>query len=387
MGFLKKILCTLLAMAVFILVTVGFVTGLRDSVSLERENREQLHYTRPATVPTEETIETQPVETEPTETLPPETVPVETEPVVERFYYDAVPRYDQTAYGDILYGSGTVATSGSHITSLAMAASYLTGHEYLPDMLANAFASYIGNPMQWLEHVSDQLQLPWRKAGNIDEVINALWEGKIAVALMNERSLFMDSQHYVVFTGITEEGRILVNDPYGPNYSNWSLQNALEGGGFAKSDLSGGYSGGWIYDPAAVPAQPFIYEVPVNTDYFRYEGMELSQEDIDLIARLVCAEGKGEPFEGQQGIAEVILNRMAAGNFPGSAKGVIYAEGQFLAANNLYLTEPTHIQYEAVERAYWGPYVLEKDVVFFSQYAVNDNVYDTIGKHVFCRQW
>lgn len=387
MGILKKILCTLLAMAVFILVTVGFVTGLQDRVSQGRESREQLRYTRPATVPTEETIETQPVETEPPETLPPETVPVETEPVVERFYYDAVPRYDQTAYGDILYGSGTVATSGSHITSLAMAASYLTGHAYLPDMLANAFANYIGNPMQWLEHVSDQLQLPWRKAGNIDEVINALWEGKIAVALMNERSLFMESQHYVVFTGITEEGRILVNDPYGPNYTNWNLQNGLEGAGFAKSDLSGGYSGGWIYDPAAVPVQPFIYEAPVNTDYFRYEDMELTQQDRDLIARLVCAEGESEPFEGQQGIAEVILNRMAADNFPGNAEGVIYAEGQFLAANNLYLAEPTHIQYEAVERAYRGPYVLEKDVVFFSQYAVNDNVYETIGKHVFCRQW
>ena len=321
------------------------------------------------------------------ETLPPETVPEETEPVVERFYYDAVPRFDQTAYTDIRYGSGTMATSGSHIVSLAMTASYLTGHEYLPDVLARAFASYIGNSMQWLEHVSDELQLPWQRAGNIDEVIGALREGKVAVVLMNERSLFMGAQHYVVFTGITEEGRILVNDPYGPNYTAWNLQNALEGGGFARTDLSGGYSGGWIYDPASVPEQPFIYEAPVNTDYFRYGEMELSQEDKDLIARLVCAEGESEPYKGQQGIAEVILNRMAAENFPNTAEGVIYAEGQFLAADHLYLAEPTHIQYEAVERAYYGPYVLEGDVVFFSQYAVNDNVFDTIGKHVFCRQW
>lgn len=387
MGFLKKILCTLLAMAVFILVTVGFAAGLRDNFPRNRNQREQLVYTRPAAVPTEETAQTEPPETEPPETLPPETVPAETEPAIERFYYDAVPRYDQTAYPDILYRSGTVATSGSNIVSLAMVASYLTGHEYLPDMLADSFANYIGNSMQWLEYASDQLQLPWQRAGNIDEVINALWEGKVAVVLMNERSLFMDGQHFVVFTGITEEGRILVNDPYGPNYTNWNLQNALEGGGFAKTDLSGGYSGGWIYDPASVPAQPFIYEPPVNTDYFRYGEMELSQEDKDLIARLVCAEGESEPFEGQQGIAEVILNRMAADNFPSTAKGVIFAEGQFLAANSLYLMEPTHTQYEAVERAFHGPYVLEGDVVFFSQYAVNDNVYDTIGSHVFCRQW
>lgn len=384
MGAMKKILCTLLAMAVFLLVMVGFVRGLQDVLVLRwnREDRD-LVYTRPATVPTEQTL---PPETEPEETIPPETVPPETEPVATRFYYDAVPLYDQTAYPDILYRSGTLATSGSNITSLAMAASYLTGHEYRPDYLAECFSNYIGNSMEWLEYASHQLQLPWWRAGNIDEVITALREGMIAVVLMNERSIFMEGQHFVVFTGITEDGKILVNDPYGPNYTAWHLQNGLQNG-FDRGDLTGGYSGGWIYNPGAVGERPFIYEAPVNTDAFRYGEMQLSQEDKDLIARLVCAEGESEPFEGQQGIAEVILNRMAAGNFPSTAKGVIHAEGQFLAANNLHLMNPTHIQYEAVERAFNGPYVLEGDVVFFSKFAVNDNVFTTIGSHIFCRQW
>ena len=383
---MKRILCTLLAMAVFLLVTAGFVRGLRDTMSRKDWNRSQtLAYTRPVTQPTEPP-ETEPPETLPPETLPPETVPPETEPAVPRTDYETVPLYDQTVYGDILYRSGTLATSGSNIASLAMTASYLTGYEYRPDQLADYFANYIGNSMQWLEYASDQLQLPWKKAGNIDEVIGALKEGKIAIALMNERSVFMDAQHFVVFTGITEEGKILVNDPYGPNYTAWHLQNALVSG-FKRSDLTGGYSGGWIYDPAGVPEQPFFYEAPVNTDVFRYGDLQLSQEDRDLIARLICVEGESEPFEGQQGIAEVILNRMAAENFPDTAQGVIHAEGQFQAADHLYLADPTHIQYEAVERALNGPYVLEGDVVFFSQYAVNDNVFATIGSHVFCRQW
>lgn len=390
---IKNILYTLLAMTVFVLITLGFTGKLQEMLSWRQtEEVRSLTYTQPAERPEAVTEETLPPETEAVpETLPPVTEPVQTEPAatepaVERFYYDAVPRYDQTAYPDILYRSGTLATSGSNVTCLAMAASYLTGHEYLPDQLADYFADYIGNSMQWLEYASEQLQLPWKKAGNIDEVIGALREGKIAIALMNERSVFMEAQHFVVFTGITEEGKILVNDPYGPNYSAWHLQNALVSG-FSRGDLTGGYSGGWIYDPTEVPEQPYIYEPAVNSDAFRYGDMQLSQEDKDLIARLVCVEGESEPFDGQQGIAEVILNRMAADNFPDTAKGVIYADGQFLAANHLYLAKPTHTQYEAVERAFHGPYVLEGDVVFFSQYAVNDNVFATIGSHIFCRQW
>lgn len=386
---MKKILCVLTALVVFLLVTTCFLWGLRDTVSRNWPGHEPaLIYTRPATVTTEptETMEETVPPTLPPETLPPETLPPETEPEVERFYYDAVPLYDQTAYPDILYRSGTLATSGSNITCLAMAASYLTGHEYLPDQLADYFSDYIGNSMQWLEYASERLQLPWKKAGNIDEVISALWEGNIAIVLMNERSLFMESQHFVVFTGITDEGKILVNDPYGPNYTAWHLQNALVNG-FERGDLTGGYSGGWIYDPSAMPEQPFVYEPAANTDAFRYGDLTLTQEDRDLIARLICMEGESEPFEGQQGIAEVILNRMAADNFPNTAKGVIHAEGQFLSAGRLYLATPTHTQYEAVERAFNGPYVLDGDVVFFSKFAVNDNVWGTIGSHIFCRQW
>lgn len=389
LGAMKKILCTILAVLAFLLSVFGFVGVVRDMLGPTRWSRSrELVYSRPV-METAETVEaaevTETAEAVP-ETLPPETLPPETKPVQVRPRYEKVPLYDQTDYPDILYRSGTLATSGSNIASLAMAATYLTGHEYLPDQLADYFADYIGNAMQWLEYASGQLQLPWKKAADIDETIRALRDGKIAVVRMNEKSVFMDKFHFVVFTGITEDGKILVNDPYGPNYTAWHLEKALAEG-FARGDLTGGYSGGWIYDPAAVPEDPFIYQPEVNTDPFRYGDLELSREDRDLIARLICAEGASEPFEGQQAIAEVIINRIAADNFPGTAKGVIHAQGQFLAVNSLHLQKPTHVQYEAVERALNGPYILDADVVFFSQFPVNDNVWGTIGSHIFCRQW
>lgn len=395
MSLLKKVMCVVLAMLAFAGVTAVFSRGMTGSLSflnwMSRGEQEEIYYHRPEEEPADketEQKETLPVETLPEETAPPETLPQETIPEepVARIVYEQVPLYDQTQYPHIRYRSGTLATSGSNIASLAMVASYLTGHEYLPDALADYFADHIGNSMQWLENASDELQLPWQRAANIDVAIQALRDGKIAVVLMNEHSLFMESQHFVVFTGITEDGKILVNDPYSPDYEKWNLKNALVNG-FSRGDLTGSYGAAWIYDPAAMPEEPFIYMEEPNTDVFRYPGMELTQEDKELMAKLLCAEAESEPFEGQQAIAEVILNRLAAGNFQSSISGIIFAEGQFAAASNLYLANPTHTQYEAIERALYGPYVLPADVVFFAKFAVNDNVWGTIGSHTFCYQW
>lgn len=383
----KKLMITLLAVAALALVTAGFTNLLLDRISLlkEPDGGERIAYPRAVT---EATGSTEPAETEeslPTvpETVPVETAPEETEPPV---VYEAVPLFYMTDYPDILYRSGTLATSGSNIASLAMVASYLTGNEYRPDELADYFADYIGNSMQWLEYVSDQLQLPWEKAENFRVAKQALQEGKIVITLMGETSIFTQSQHFIVLTGVTDDGRITVNDPYEPHYTQWNLEKGLAEG-FADGSILTGYHGSWIYDPAAMPEEPFIYEPEENTDEFRYPGVELTQEEKDLMARLICMEAQSEPFEGQQAIAEVILNRLVADNFQSSISNIIHAEGQFKSADRLYAAKPTHTQYEAIDRALNGPYVLPIDVVFFASYKVNDNVWGQIGNHYFCYQY
>lgn len=387
----KKVICTLLAVLAFVLVTIIFTGIMQDAIAekqaaAEMENRGSYHIpTAAATEPAP--TETEPAETETTaateETLPEETAAEETQP---RTVYEEVPLYFQTDYPDILYRSGTLATSGSNIASLAMVATYLTGHEYRPDQLADYFADYIGNSMEWLEYASDALQLPWKKAENFHVAKQALREGKVVITLMNERSIFTQSQHFIVLTGLTEGEKILVNDPYEPHYTQWNLKGGLASG-FADNSIITGYAGSWIYDPAEMPEEPFIYEEEAIEVEFRYPGLELTQEDKDLLARLICGEGESEPFEGQQAIAEVVLNRLAADNFPDSVKSIVYAENQFKSADHLYAEEPTHIQYEAIERALYGPYVLPIDVVFFATYPVNDNVWGQIGTHTFCYQW
>lgn len=332
--------------------------------------------------------ETAPQETAPQdaaaqETVPQETVSAETECSQEPSAPPAVPLYFQTDYPNHRYGAGTIASSGCGITCLAMVASALTGYDYLPDELADYFGGQATNNIERLEIGSTTLQLPWRKAENVRETFAALAEGDIAIVLMNSNSIFSDSQHFLVLTGLNSEGRIMVNDPYQPNYEYWLLKNGFANG-FEEGDLIAGYSGSWIYDVSAMPENPIRYTEPEPTEPSRYPGITLTAEEEELLARLIYLEAAGEPAEGQQAIAEVIFNRMVSDAFPNTLKGVLFAEGQFPPAARLEQAEPYQAQYDAIADALSGPNILPMDVVHYATFAVTDLVWGTIGGHIFC---
>jgi len=305
------------------------------------------------------------------------------DPYAPRSYCD-IPLYLQTDYTDVRYGSGTIADSGCSVTCLAMVASYLTGHTYMPDELADYFATFVSdNHMEKLEHMSDMLRLPWEKAENFHVALKALEEGKIVIALMNNNSLFTTGQHFIVWCGLNEEGKILVNDPNDANYSHWALKNAFING-FEEGDLCMGYSGAWIYDPAEMPEDPYVYAVATAQVECRYPNVVLTEDEVDLLAKMVWVEAQGEEFEGQQAIAEVVLNRLVSEDFGSSVRSIILAENQFRSSTLLEDAAPISTQYEAVERALKGPYVLPEDVVHFATYPVTPNIWGSIGGHVFC---
>ena len=53
-------------------------------------------------------------------------------------------------------------------------------------------------------------------------------------------------------------------------------------------------------------------------------GRDYSQQDIDLLARLVHAEAAGEPYIGQVAVAATVLNRVKSPIYPNTIRGVIY---------------------------------------------------------------
>ena len=302
----------------------------------------------------------------------------------KRQEYVTVPLYFQTDYPDVLYGAGTIETSGCSITSIAMMASYLTGYEYLPDELAYYFGGRATNNMARMEVAAETLGLPYEKPENWHYTMAELKAGKCAIVLVNNNSPFTESEHFIVITGMTEDGRFLVNDSYAPNYEKWDLKEGFVTG-FLESQIVAGYSGAWIFDKAAMPEEIERYteKLPEQAEP-RYPDIKLTFAERQLLARVVWAEARGESPEGQQAVAEIVLNRMHSDGFPDNLRDVIYGEGQFRSVNVLEDAEPIQAQYQAIERATYGPYVLPEDVTYFARYAVNNNVWGTIGGHTFC---
>ena len=120
-------------------------------------------------------------------------------------------------------------------------------------------------------------------------------------------------------------------------------------------------------------------------------GQSAASGDVDLIARAVYGEARGEPYEGQVAVAAVILHRVRSASFPNTVSGVIYQPGAFDAVSDgqLYLT-PDSAAYRAARDAMagWDPtggciyYYNPKTAT--SKWIRSRPVMRTIGDHVFC---
>lgn len=59
-----------------------------------------------------------------------------------------------------------------------------------------------------------------------------------------------------------------------------------------------------------------------------------SQSEFNLLAKVISAEARGEPYEGQVAVGAVILNRVKHSSFPDSLSGVVYQPGAFSCLND-----------------------------------------------------
>ena len=328
---------------------------------------------------------TAPETTAPTETsLPPETqepTVAETEPIP--ITYDTVPLFFQTDYPYVKYGSGTIATDGCSMTCLAMIATYMTDREYTPDQLVYHFGRYGKTNVERLEYGIEQLGLPCEKNFDWRETQKGLQEGKVAIVMENARSYFTGGAHFIVLSGLTDDGRVIIKDPFEPNYSN---ENLVDGflNGFHEYSITSGYSGGWVFDKSALPEDfvPYDASKPEQPET-RYTGYELPEDDIYTLACLAWLQAKDQPEEVQQAVLEVILNRLVSDEYPNTVDQVLWWSETFGNVRRLQSADPDLPQYRAVTAAMYGPYILPKDVLYYAPWQLYEDVWGQVGDYWF----
>lgn len=127
-----------------------------------------------------------------------------------------------------------------------------------------------------------------------------------------------------------------------------------------------------------------------NTSYAASSG----SSDIQLMARAINGEARGEPYEGQVAVGAVILNRVKDSKFPNTISGVIYQPGAFTAVADGQINQPISegsTVYKAAQDAKNGWDPTGGCIYYFNpQTATNKWIWSrplvkTIGKHRFCK--
>lgn len=141
-----------------------------------------------------------------------------------------------------------------------------------------------------------------------------------------------------------------------------------------------------------------LAEKTVSPDFRKdeKESVSLSKNEKNLVARLVQAEAKGEPFQGKVGVATVVLNRVESSKFPDSVTGVIKQKvGDAYAftpvQNGEIKKAPSEEAKKAVKVALERKNRLNNSTFFYNPKTATDNwirsrkVVKKIGHHVFAK--
>ena len=119
-------------------------------------------------------------------------------------------------------------------------------------------------------------------------------------------------------------------------------------------------------------------------------GSASRDENSYLLARIISAEARGEPYEGQVAVGAVVMNRVRHPSFPNTIAGVVYQSGAFTAVTDGQFDQPiADSAYRAAADALngWDP---SGGAIYYYNPAKTSNawirtreVIKTIGSHIF----
>lgn len=118
---------------------------------------------------------------------------------------------------------------------------------------------------------------------------------------------------------------------------------------------------------------------------------DYSSADYELLARIISAESRGEPYLGQVAVGAVVLNRIEHPSFPDTLSGVVYQNGAFSCLyDGQFHEEIADSAYTAARDALNGLDPSGGAIYYYnpktatSKWIFSRPVITTIGEHVFC---
>lgn len=117
-----------------------------------------------------------------------------------------------------------------------------------------------------------------------------------------------------------------------------------------------------------------------------------NSNNVNLLARLIYGEARGEQYTGQVAVGAVVMNRVKSSSFPNTISGVIYQSGAFDAVSDGQINlNPNDTSKKAAQDAIngWDP---SYGAIYYFNPATATNKWIwsrpmtvTIGKHRFCK--
>lgn len=140
----------------------------------------------------------------------------------------------------------------------------------------------------------------------------------------------------------------------------WDLQYRLNALGYYPQSLDGIYGG---QTASAVAKFQRDYGLAAdgvvgNATWKALKKYSLDRSEMDILARVIYSEARGEPYKGKVAVGAVVVNRIQSGKFPNTIRGVVFQPGAFTAVDDgqFWLT-PDSSAYQAAYDAVrgWDP--------------------------------
>jgi len=181
------------------------------------------------------------------------------------------------------------------------------------------------------------------------------------------------------------------------------LQQRLKNWGYYEGSVDGNYGletllavknfqTSWGLQQTGVSDAKTLLTAGMGKYYKSNEVLAQYTDTVQLLARTINGEARGEPFEGQVAVGAVILNRVRDSRFPKTIAGVIYQPLAFTAVADGQINVPIDPKSTVVKAArdalngwdptdgclyYWNPATATSKWIWSRQ------IKKKIGKHYF----